>query len=193
METNSVNWETIKTWITKNVNGEFSPCHASLDDVIDLFFDLIKTPIGETALDGIPEVYPIGLQRYIVDQKDVATHFQKLSHVESPLRKIMFIVNHNAYIQQMEDKDGLCKVLRTLGLNKSNIDFNLGLQEGQSAKYADQLIVAYKFRNADSHLCESLSPVNRGVALKDIIIVYLFEVDELYGVLMSWQRNKDVK
>lgn len=193
MDTNIVNWEKIKRWIIDNVNGEFKPSYASQNEVIDLFFDLIKSPVGESALDGILDIYPIGLQRFIVDKKDVATHFKSVSHVESPLRKIMYIVNYNAYNQQKDDKDGLCKVIRTLGLNKSNIDFSLGLQEGQRAKYAHQLITAYNLRNADSHYCESLTPLNREVMLKDIIIVYLYAVDENYSALKSWQKQKDVK
>lgn len=190
----TIKWDEIKAWIVENTKEDFRPAHAPFNVLIDTFFDLIKSPVNENALNGIPEIYPVALQRILVDEKDMPSQFRNVGRIESLLRKILYIVNRTEYEQQKEDRDGLSKIIETLGLNKNNINLNWdSLRDYQKTNYATQLLLAYRLRNMESHYCESLSKLKIQLTLKDIIIVYLFAIDEHYESIKLWQKSKDIK
>ena len=191
-ELKNIQWSTIKGWIVDNTKDVFRPNHASINDVVELFFKLLTIPVEDQSLNGIPDIYPIALQRIIVDEKDIPSQFINIGRIESFLRKILLIVDRNEYYRQKDAKEGLSVVIEALRLNKNFINFNWdSLHDSQKTNNAEQLLLAYKLRNIESHYCESKTKLQLQNLLKDIIIVYLFAIDEHYGVIHNWLKSRD--
>lgn len=177
-----------------NTKEIFIPLHTSIDNIINVFFFLLNCQIEDDSLNGIPQRCPIALQRIIVEETDLPSQFPNIGRAEVLLRKILYIVNSAEYTLQKDNRDGFSKVIDALGLNKNNINLSRGtIRDNQKSFYSEQLLSAYNYRNVESHYCESMTKLKIQLALRDIIVVYLFAIDEHFTAIKAWERSRDVK
>lgn len=188
----NINWIQIKAWIKDNTKRKFHAKTLSNEKAIDLLVDVILAPVDEEKLSGIPELFPIALQRMIVERKDFASHFCTFAHVEKLLKKILYMVNPEKFESIKNLKEGLIKVIESLGLNKNKLNLSSEiLSESQKKNYGEHLQVAYELRNAESHWCENLSELELLNMLASVLIVYLFAIDEHCSSITAYLNSRD--
>ena len=191
----NINWNQIKTVIDKNKDVLFDPVYLqSKSEAIDLYFKVILADIDEVKLGGIPTIHSLALQRIYVDGSDIPSHFLNIARIEPFLRKILFMVNHTEYVNQTDEKNGLAKVIKTLGLNDDYIDLENAYKEYGIRNFYYHLSNAYQLRNVESHYCSEVGANKLLTLLESVIIVYLKAIDINSSAIKKWfdRNNKSL-
>ena len=93
---------------------------------------------------------------------------------------------------QRDNKSGFCKVITALGLNKNGINYSWEtVPDDKKSNYSSQLLMAYQLRNVESHYCNHMTKLKIQLALRDIIILYLFAIDEHYTSIKAWEKTQN--
>lgn len=178
----NIQWDKVKKEIISNVNRDFRPLYnQSLEDVVEMFVQIVLMPIDARELSGIPDGLSTSLQRFFVDSQDPVAHFKVIAHVESFLRKVLFLVKPKEYSEVKNMNDGLAKVLAHLELNPYDIRFDRGeneLTSKQRQAYGVHLLRAYAIRNMQSHEFEKLGSAYLFGAAQSALIIYLYAVNK---------------
>lgn len=193
----NIQWDKVKKEIISNVNRDFRPLYKqSLEDVVEMFLQIVLMPIEARELSGIPDGLSTSLQRFFVDSQDLVAHFKVIAHVESFLRKVLFLVKPKEYSEVKNMKDGLAKVLNHLELNPYHISFDskeAALTEEQRQAYGVHLLHAYAIRNMESHEFEELGRTYLFNAAQSALIVYLYAVNKHCIALRTRMPKADAR
>ena len=124
-----INWKDIKTEIlaeTKDIL-QTEPS-LRINDVLDLLEKVLLYPIDEPDLTGVATRIPNALQKILLENLsriDKNAYFPDVANnLESYLRKIIYIIDNQLYVQVTDSKDGLGAIITILGLNPNNVNFN---------------------------------------------------------------------
>ncbi len=161
-----INWPTIKNEIkleTKNILPK-EP-QLKIDETLNLFIQVLQFPIEtkDGKINGLAERVPNAFQKIVIDRLpriDINTYFGDAVKIEPYLRKILFLINENAYIQIHNDNKGLSSILKELGLHQT--------------PFKNELNSTYDLRNDESHQCESWSNSEIWAKLRNVFVMYLY-------------------
>lgn len=194
MESNeNIQWDKIREVIINSVKHHFIPMYnQTLSDVVDMYIQVICLPIHEEKLSAIPKDLSTSLQRFYVDKTDRPIHFKIIAHVESFLRKVLYLVKREEYDKITNTKDGLAKVITLLELNPNHINLSKEEEELEREErkfYGVHLLRAYKRRNIESHEAEALEETDLLDFARSAIIMCLYAINK-HSIALSKQLTK---
>lgn len=174
-----INWTNIKAEIlaeTKDIL-QTEP-NLNVSEVWDLFVKVLLYPISETDLAGVATRIPNALQKIFLENLpriDKNAYFPDVAKIEPYFRKILYIINNQAYQRIANSKDGLGAIIPILGLNPNDVNFNwTSLSPNQKTHFAEHLIKAYQLRNLESHNCTDWNNAKLYDELCSVLVMYLF-------------------
>ena len=194
MESNeNIQWNKIKEVIINSVRHNFIPVYKqTLSDVVYMYIQVICLPITEEKLSAIPKDLSTSLQRFYVDKTDRPIHFKIIAHIESFLRKVLYLVKRDEYDKITNTKDGLAKVIALLELNPNQINLSKEEEELEREErqfYGVHLLRAYKRRNIESHEAEALEETDLLDFARSAIIICLYAINK-HSMALSKQLTK---
>lgn len=172
-------WDKIKAEIRIEVKEilQTEP-NFKIDEALDLFVKVLLFPINETNLEGIATRIPNALQKILCEnlsRLDKNSYFPDVAAIEPYLRKILYLLDYQSYLQVANSKDGLGTIIPILGLNPNNLNFNwTTLSANQKTNFSEHLIKAYHLRNLNSHLCKDWNNAKLYDELRSVLVMYLF-------------------
>lgn len=174
-----LNWGDIKSEIlveTKEILQTES--NFNKDEVLDLFAKVLAYPINIPELEGIATRIPNSLQKILLEnisRLDKNAFFPDVAKIEPYFRKILYLLDKNAYQQVVNYQDGLARIISLLRLNPNNVNLNgIVLNQNQKTHFAEHLVRAYQLRNVESHECKDWNNAKLYIELRSVLVVYLF-------------------
>ncbi|NBB31633.1 NACHT domain-containing NTPase [Cellulophaga sp. BC115SP] len=174
-----INWTNIKTEIlaeTKDIL-QTEP-NINVNEVLDLFVKVLLHPINETDLAGVMTRIPNALQKIFLEnlsRLDKNAYFPDVAKIEPYFRKILYIIDNQAYQRVSKSRDGLGSIISILDLNSNNVNFNwTSLSSNQKTHFAEHLIKAYQLRNLESHHCTDWNNAKLYGELRSVLVMFLF-------------------
>jgi predicted NACHT family NTPase len=179
-----INWNALKAEIKIETRDVLSkdPLFET-DKVLDMFIKVLQHPVedAEGKLDGLKFRIPNALNRILLDNLsriDINTYFGDAVKIEPYLRKILFLVNEQAYFSIHDNKEGLNAILKALRLYQS--------------PFKRELDVAYDLRNDESHQCENWSKGEIWDKLRSVLVTYLFATQKHFEALNEILNPNDL-
>jgi predicted NACHT family NTPase len=176
-----IDWDKIKVEIiseTKEILEKEQKFN--IQEVIDLFFNVLKFPVNADELTGISIRIPNALQKIFIEsisRIDKNSFFPDVASIEPFLRKILYLIDKESYSEIVEKKEGLNSLINHLGLNSKNINLNwTSLYSNQRINFGEQLLKAYQLRNIESHNCKEWNNVRLYDELRNVLAIYLYSV-----------------
>lgn len=174
-----INWTNIKAEILAETRDILqTEANFNANEVLDLFVKVLLYPISETDLSGVATRIPNALQKIFLENLpriDKNAYFPDVGKIEPYFRKILYIINNQAYQRVSNSKDGLGTIIPILGINPNNVNFNwTSLHPNQKTHFAEHLIKAYQLRNLESHNCTDWNNAKLYDELRSVLLIYLF-------------------
>lgn len=174
-----IDWDKIKIEIISETKEILEKEKSIIiPDVIDLFLKILCFPIEVDELNGIAIRMPNALQKIYVEnisRIDKNSFFPDVASIEPFLRKVLYLIDKESYLDIVEKKEGLSSLIHHLGLNPKNINLNWNsLNPNQRANFAEQLIKTYQLRNIESHNCTEWNNVRLYDELRSVLVIYLY-------------------
>ncbi len=184
-----INWKEIKAEIlieTKDILQ--TEANFNINEALGLFVKVLQYPINETELNGINTRVPNALQKIFVEnikRIDKNAYFPEFAQIEPFLKKVLFIVENSLYHTLNANPRGIsfAQVIRELGINPNNINFNNPLRDNQRSHFAEYLQKTYQLRNIEAHECREWNQSKLYDSIKSILIIYLFATHKHFRAL----------
>jgi hypothetical protein len=183
-----INWNEIKKEILAEIKDIMSSDRdIKINEVLDLFVEVLKFPLDDSELSGIESRIPNAIQKILIEplsRVDKNTFFTDVAKIEPYLRKILFITNKQLYDQIKLEKKGLGAIISVLGLNPNRVDYSsTSLTTSQSTHFSTHLIKAYNLRNLEGHNCTEWTNTKLYDELRSVLIIFLYATYRHYNEL----------
>lgn len=183
-----INWSHIKTEILAETKDILSTDRSiKINDVLDLFIQVLTFQINDPELNGIETRVPNALNKILVEQLsriDRNAFFPEVAKIEQYLRKLIWLIDKGLYAKIKNDKDGLGTIISYLGLNPNNVNYSwTSLTQNQSTHFASHLIKAYNVRNLESHNCTEWTNTKLYDELRSVLVIYLYATHRFFNDL----------
>lgn len=165
-------------------------------ELIELFISVMQIKIDASELAGVVDRQFSAYMRLFDQETSIAETKNCLSdalRIEPFLKKILYLVDENKYINIQKSNQGLSEVIFELGLNPQRKDLNSKPEKYSNDNNFMILLKAYQLRNVESHTYESWNRKAIYMNVGYIIISCLNAIDKNIAVIRERLKNEIIK